>query len=260
MPRPSSPEVAVMAGRFRHPPITPMIDLTKFKGRTLDDTAMAEISGAVDELKTRAETAEEKARTAQRESIDGRKKLKAERDRAFELLGVSDPSELDSLPDPKGQADAVKQFEAKLKKAERERDEAVTARDQLQGRMTGMRREAEISAAIEGLGFRNPADVRVLLGTRIEAEGEEFRFRTDDGKLVPLKEGAAWFAKTRPDYVQPADAGGQGSGFKGTGGGGAPKNPWAKTSFNLTEQIALTKENPALAAQLKAQAGQPAAT
>ena len=33
------------------------------------------------------------------------------------------------------------------------------------------------------------------------------------------------------------------------------KNPWKKETLNITEQILLTKENPTLAAQLKAQAG-----
>jgi hypothetical protein len=51
-------------------------------------------------------------------------------------------------------------------------------------------------------------------------------------------------------------AGAGGSGYR-PGGGAAPattKNPFARETFNLTEQIALRKENPQLAEQLKAAA------
>lgn len=49
--------------------------------------------------------------------------------------------------------------------------------------------------------------------------------------------------------------GGTGSGAPANAGSGE-KNPWAKGSFNLTEQLRIAKENPAKAAQLKAAAGQ----
>lgn len=41
----------------------------------------------------------------------------------------------------------------------------------------------------------------------------------------------------------------------GGGGGGGMKNPWAKDSFNLTEQGKILKEKPELAKRLKAEAG-----
>jgi len=197
-----------------------MIDLNKFKGKTLGDAETAEIQQALDAEKARAEAADEAARAAKRESIDGRKKLKAERDKAFEKLGITEADELEGLKDAKGQAEAAQQYEARIKKLERDLGEANTVRDQVTGQLSGLRREAAITEGIEGLNFRNPADVRVLLGTRVVQEGDAFLFKTDEGKLVPIKEGAAWFAKTRPDYVQPADAGGQGSGFKGNAAGG----------------------------------------
>lgn len=205
-----------------------MIDLTKFKGKTLGDAEMAEIQQALDAEKTRADAADEAARTAKRESIDGRKKLKAERDTAFEKLGITDASELEGLKDAKGQAEASQQYEARIKKLERDLTDSNTARDQASGQLTGLRREAAITAGIEGLNFRHPADVRALLGSRVVQEGDDFLFKTDEGKLVPIKEGAAHFAKSRPDYVNAADAGGQGSGFKGnqSGGGSGTQGNW----------------------------------
>lgn len=199
------------------------IDLDKYKGKTLDGETLAKLTAEVaadtEATEARVTAAEEKARKAAKESIEGRKTLKAERDKAFEKLGIDSPDELDTLPDAKGQGEATKQIEARLKKAERERDEAIQARDSVTGEVKTMKREASLSQALEGLKFKNPADVRVLLQSRVVEEGDELRFKTDDGKLVPLKDGAAWFAKTRPDYVEAADAGGQGSGFKGGAGG-----------------------------------------
>lgn len=200
-----------------------MIDLDKFKGKTLEGETLTQIAAAVKELTDRVDAAETKARTAQKESIDGRKTLKAERDAAFEKLGVDTMDELQALPDAKGQADAVKQVETKLKKAERERDEANTKLAEVSNQHTAMRRDAALAEGIEGLNFRNPGDVRALLGQRIVQEGDAFLFKADDGKLIPIKEGATAFAKTRPEYLHPSDAGGQGSGFQGTGGGGGGK-------------------------------------
>lgn len=189
----------------------------KLPGETLE-----KLRSYVDELSTRAETAEGKARTAARESIDGRKTLKAERDKAFEKLGVSSAEELDSLPDAKGQGEATKQLEAKLSRTLRENADLVKARDDLAASVKAMKRTSALAEAIQGHRFKTPADVQVLLERRLVEEGEDLLFRTDEGKLVPLRDGAAWFAKTRPDYVEAQD-GGQGSGFKGSAGSGGNK-------------------------------------
>jgi len=198
-------------------------DLDSLKDK-LDGETLTKLRSHVDELSTRAETAEEKARKAAKESIDGRKTLKAERDKAFEKLGITDADELDALTDAKGQGEATKQLEAQVKKLTRERDEAVAARETLGGEIKGMKKNAVLAAAIQEHKFKNPADVQVLLEKRLVEEGEELLFRTDDGKSVPIKDGAAWFAKTRPDYIEAQGDGGQGSGFKGTGGGGGGKS------------------------------------
>lgn len=207
-----------------HTQDTMPFDFDKLKGKTLDDAMLSEIKTAFEAESTRAETAEDKARKAAKESISHRTTLKAERDAAFEKLGVSTMEELEALPEAKGQAEAAKQLESKLKKAERERDDAIKARDQAAGTLKGLTREQSIAQALDGLKFKNPADVRVLLQSRVVEEGDELRFKTDDGKLVPLKEGAAWFAKTRPDYVEPSGDGGGGSGFKGSKGAGGGDN------------------------------------
>lgn len=198
-------------------------DLDSLKDK-LDGAMLDKLRAHVDELSTRAETAEDKARKAAKESIDGRKTLKAERDAAFERLGVSTLEELEALPEAKGQAEAAKQLEAKLKKAEKERDEALAASAEATTKFKGLSREQQMRAATDGLDFKNLGDVLVLAERRIVEEGDELLFTTDEGKKVPLKDGFAWFAKTRPDYVKPSGDGDGGSGFKGAkpGGGGKP--------------------------------------
>lgn len=198
------------------------MDLEKLKGATLDDKTFDALKAHVESLAERAETAEGKARKAAQESIDGRKTLKAERDKAFDKLGISTADELDALPDGKGAGEATKQLETQVKKLTRERDDAIAARDSTTGELKSMKRSNLLAQALQGHRFKNAADVQVLLERRLVEEGDEFLFKTDDGKTVSLKDGAAWFAKTRPDYVEPSDGGGQGSGFKG-GSGGAGK-------------------------------------
>lgn len=230
-------------------------DLDALKGKTIDDKLHGEIAAHLAELTSRAETAEGKARTAQKESMDGRKQLKAERDAAFEKLGVTTLDELEALPEPKGQGEALKQFEARLKKAEREKADAVAALSDLQGRYSAERREAAVMKAVASHPFIDADDARALISLRVKAEGDDFLFESADGKLVPLADGAAWLAKTKPHLVRAPGDGATGSGFKGSSQGGGGVNPFAKDTFNLTEQVRLARENPAQAQALKAAAG-----
>lgn len=57
-------------------------------------------------------------------------------------------------------------------------------------------------------------------------------------------------------YLPPTGNTGTGSG-RGSGSGGGPRNinPWAKETRNLTEQVRISNENPALAEQFKKAAG-----
>lgn len=196
------------------------MDLDTLKGKTLDDKLHADLVAHVAALT-------EQRDAARRESIDGRKgkdaRIKELTERlaaVAEWAGIEADADLAALAPPKGQADAARQFEAKIARLTRERDDALKAQGDLGTKLRGLQREGAIAAALEGYRFKNPGDVRVLLERHVQEEGEELLFKTDEGKLVPLKEGAAWFAKTRPDYLHPADAGGQGSGYRGSGGQG----------------------------------------
>jgi hypothetical protein len=97
---------------------------------------------------------------ARNESISGRKKLKTDLEasqalaaKALEKLGVDNAEDLDALPDAKGQADALKQFQSKLSKAERERDEAKKLAEDASGRLRSSAQKAAIADALGGHAF-----------------------------------------------------------------------------------------------------------
>jgi hypothetical protein len=229
------------------------MDLEALKGKTLDDKLHADLVAHVAGLTTRAETADEKARKAVKESIDGRKTLKAERDAAFAKLGVDTAEELEALPDAKGQAEAAKQFEQQIKKLARERDDAVKAAGELNGSLAAMKRKDMVAEATDGLRFKHRDDARALIEARIVEEAGELLFKTDDGKLVALKQGVKAHFEARKDYLLPEEPGGQGSGFKGSGGmppGGASGKPGHDLGGDRASRVsAIAQRFPELAAK-----------
>ena len=74
----------------------------------------------------------------------------------------------------------------------------------------------------------------------------------DDGKVTGLDEQLAALKKDKPFLFKQDQPGG---GYKPAGGGNPTKNPFAKDSFNLTEQGKLFRENPEQARALAAAAG-----
>lgn len=231
------------------------MDIESLKGKTLDEALFTQLATHVEGLNTRAETAEGKTRAAQKESIEGRKQLKAERDAAFEKLGVTTAQELEALEAPKGQAEAMKQMEAKVKRAERERAEAQASLQEVNGKYAADRRALAVEKALSAHPFIDMDVARAVLELGVTAEGDDLLFKTTDGKLVPLQDGAAWLAKTKTYLVKAPGQGQQGSGFKGgAGGSGGVKNPWAKETWNVTAQIAMSRDDPQTASALKAAA------
>lgn len=97
-------------------------------------------------------------------------------------------------------------------------------------------------------GAVDPATVVDLLAGK--AQVDESGNVTIDGK--PAADAVKALLEAKP-FLAKAE-GGTGSGAPATAAP-AVKNPWLKESFNLTEQIRISKENPTLAAQLKAAAG-----
>lgn len=197
---------------------------------------------------------------AKQESISGRKALKAKAEtaealvaRLMEKLGIETPEELDALPPAKGQAEALKQLETRLKAL----DAAAKAKDQALADLTAKHRQtvlaAELSQALNAYEFIDRDLVESYLRQKLTWDEDQVRYQDDKSNLLSLAEGVTLLATGKPHLLK--QPGARGSGYNPAARGGEVLNPWAKDSFNLTEQLRLVDEKPALAAQLKAAAG-----
>jgi hypothetical protein len=195
------------------------MDIASLK-EALGDEKFAKLQGYVNDLIGQRDTARE-------ESINGRKTLKTElakaqatAAKALEKLGVENPDDLDALPDAKGQAEALKQYDAKVKRLERERDDAIKAKTETDGKFRGSLQKAAIAEALGGHEFVARDLVETYVSQRLVWEGDELFFKSDDGKLIPPKDGVAGIAKTRPELLKPTGTGGAGVRQSNAGGGG----------------------------------------
>jgi hypothetical protein len=197
---------------------------------------------------------------ARKESQTGRQGLKTKAEtaeanvtRLMEKLGIETLEELDALPPAKGQAEALKQLETRLKKAEAD----AKAREQALADLTAKHRQtvltAELGKALNAYEFIDRDVIETYLLNKLTWEDDQARYQDEKGTLVPLAEGVTHLATSKPHLLK--QPGARGSGYNPAARGGEVMNPWAKESFNLTEQLRLADEKPALAAQLKAAAG-----
>ena len=92
---------------------------------------------------------------ARNESIAGRKGLKqqvatleAAQTSLLERLGVDSLDEIEELPDVAGMAEAGKQYEAKLKRLERQLNEATSAKEAIEGKFKDSRRDSLVTSAL----------------------------------------------------------------------------------------------------------------
>ncbi|MEO5742285.1 MAG: hypothetical protein ABIS29_16990 [Vicinamibacterales bacterium] len=212
------------------------LDISKLK-EALGDEKFAALQGYVDDLTGQRDA-------ARNESITGRKgkdsKIKELNDRlqAFaERLGVEADVDLETLPDLKGAAEAGKAYDAKLKKAARERDEAITARDEAQGKFKGSLQKAAIAEALGGHEFVARDIVETYVNGKLTWEGDELLFKTDDGKLVPVKDGVAGIAKSRPELLKPTGTGGAGVRQSNAGGLGDLSNMTPVQRMDAARQV-----------------------
>lgn len=198
------------------------MDITQFRD-ALGDEKFSALQGFVNDLVGQRDT-------ARSESITGRKKIKSELEAAqaaqatlLEKLGLSSLDELEGMPDIKGMADAAKQLDARIKRAERERDDARKSAEDANGKFRQSLQRAAIAEALGGHDFVARDIIETFVSQRLTWEGDELFFKSDDGKLIPPKDGVAGIAKTRPELLKPAGTGGAGVRQSNAGGGGLAK-------------------------------------
>jgi len=223
------------------------VDITELK-EVIGDEKFTALEGYITDLAGQRDS-------ARRESIDGRKSLKSEvetlratRQKLFEKLGLDDDADIDSLPEVKGQAEAAKQFEAKMKRLERELQDSGGTVAALKGQIREATLESQLEKAV-GAHEWIDKDVAVMLSKNCIKWEDDTPFFEAEGKLMSIADGVKFLASAKPHLLKNAGAGG--SGYRPKGAMPDVKNPWAKESFNLSLQGKILKENPQLAEQLK---------
>lgn len=194
----------------------------------LGDATFTELSQYIETL-----TAQRDA--AKRESIEGRKTLKSKveelttaQERVFEKLGISSLDDLDNLPEPKGQAEATKQFEAKLKKLEREIGEKSKSFSELESRYKESTLSAAMEKALSGHEWIDRDIAAMLLKNGAQFEGDEILYSAGD-KMLSLADGVKHIAATKPHLLKAAGAGG--SGYKPSAGSAGGTKQMSRAEF-----------------------------
>lgn len=195
------------------------------KGAGLDISKLKEALGdQYSELETYVSDLIGQRDAARNESINKRKSLKAEVDnlsavqaKLFERLGIDSAEEIDTLPDAKGQAEAARQFEAKLKRAEKERDEAKANASKAGGDLQKLRTDIEIEKALGAQNWRNRETAATIIRAGLVQEEDGVFYRAGE-KLIPIKDAIEVIAKEQPFLVN--STGARGSGYQGDGGAG----------------------------------------
>jgi hypothetical protein len=107
------------------------------------------------ELETYVSDLEGQRDQARNESISGRKGIKSELEALkgtqvtlLERLGINSIDDIDDLPDVAGMAEAGKQFEAKVKRLERQAGESLEKYTKLEGRYLGSKKEGILARAL----------------------------------------------------------------------------------------------------------------
>jgi hypothetical protein len=163
---------------------------------------------------------------ARQESIKHRTSLKAKagdleqrnlelqraQEEMLERLGVESMDQLKEL-DPKGQADAMKQYEAKLKRVEKDAADKQAAYDDLHGRYRGSLKDSAMRRALADHEWIDSDVVADFVGARLAWEEDQVLYRLSDGVTVSLAEGLQTLAKEKPHLLKAAGAGG--SGYRG---------------------------------------------
>jgi len=209
------------------------MDLETLK-EALGDEKFAALKTYVDDLTGQRDA-------ARSESITGRKglrekltKLEADQAALLEKLGLDSLDDLASLPDAKGAAEAAKQYEAKLKRMERELTDTNAAREQVEGKYKGTLQRAAVAEALGDHEFIARDLVETFVGQRLVWEGEDLLFKSDDGRLMPIKDGVAGIAKTRPELLKPTGSGGAGV-RQGNAGGNAGAKTMTRSAFEAAD-------------------------
>jgi len=222
-------------------------------------------------------TDKSKADELRNHNIELRKQIE-ERDARFEGI---DPDEFRRLADEKrkleeekqlkaGEVDKVVENRVKGLKADWDKQfSTVTAeRDALTSRLTAIQIDQGVLTAATKRGLRPTALPDITARARnvfklvngapraFEADGQTVRYGRDGVSPMTLEEWVDGQTSDAPHLFESNAGGGAASNGGGAAAGSnrSVKNPFRKDTWNLTEQMKLQKNDPQLAARLKAAA------
>lgn len=180
---------------------------------------------------------------ARKESQEGRKTLKAKveslealKTRLFEKLGLDVEEDIDALPDAKGQAEAVKQFETRVKRLDADLKGKTDALAALEAKYRAARLDAELRQALGGHEFVDREVVEDYLRRRVEWQDEQMLYKSDQGALIPLAEGVTLLAQTKPHLLKTPGA--RGSGYNPNPQQGQGRAALKRSEFDALSPVA----------------------
>lgn len=180
---------------------------------------------------------------ARKESLEGRKTLKAKveslealRTRLFEKLGLGVEEDIDALPDAKGQAEAVKQFETRVKRLESELKTKAEALTALDAKHRAARLDAALSQALGGHEFIDREVVEDYLRRRVDWQDDQMLYKSEKGDLIPLAEGVTLLAQTKPHLLK--SPGARGSGYNPNPQQGQGRAALTRAAFDALPPVA----------------------
>lgn len=259
-----------------------------------DGAFVLDIEGAVDKAKldefrtTNVALLKERDELKQRfEGIDPDefKRLKEAHQKAEEdrLLKRNSPPHPSPLPDAEREADRERERQAERERIEKviegrvknfrgdlekQINQLTTERDALNTRLAAIQIDQGVitSATKRGLRSTAMADItsrartvfRLVNGvpTAFEPDGKQVRYGRDGLTPLSIEEWVDGQVAEAPHLFE-ANSGGGANNQNGAGGAGlrgVGKNPFRKETWNLTEQMKIAKNDPQLAARLKAAA------
>lgn len=237
-----------------------------FYNKQADDTWQLDVEGAVPTVKLN-------------EFRENNRTMKAELDKFKADFADVDPAEYKKL---KGRAELFD--EGKLVAAEK-LEEKISARttamktehDKTVAELTKAKEAAEaqvasfmidgelrkagselgvLDTAFDDLLLRGKTTFKMVNGkpTAFGPDGKEL-YRAKDGEPLTVRDFVEDLSKKATHLFKPSSGGGAEGGKTNHAGATGGKNPWKKDTFNLTQQMQITRENPSLAARLKSEAG-----
>ncbi|MGD0538036.1 MAG: hypothetical protein ABSC03_10375 [Verrucomicrobiota bacterium] len=202
-----------------------------------------------------------------------------ERDELKERFAGIDPDEVRKLAEDKRKLEEAQQlkageiekvFEGRVRTLKAEFDKQLAGvtseRNALNARLTAIQIDQAVVTEATKRGLRPTAIPDITARARntfrlvngvpqaLEADGQTVRVGKDGVTPLSLAEWIEGQVSDAPHLFESNAGGGAAGNGSGGAGKGTGKNPFRKETWNLTEQMKLTKSDPALAARLKAAA------